>query len=153
MTCPLSRGRAMTGKVRAGILVLLALGVVMLASCAGSSSNTPTPQPPQSAQPGDVISWGEAGSSIGQKLTVEGAVTHVGKGRGPHGPALVVDVGADPSDPGRFMVVIPKKVADRLTVSERERLPGAFVRVTGKIVTFKGVATIVARSPAQIRIR
>ena len=136
----------------AGLFVLAV--AVLAGSCSASAPNTPASQVPQpSAQPGDVISWSEAAASIGQTITVEGPVTQVGKGLGPHGPALLVYVGADPSDPQRFVAVIPTKVLKRLSIGQREQLSGALVRVTGTIVSYRGAATIVLKSPHQLRIQ
>lgn len=137
------------------IIGLLVLAVVVTAgSCSASSPSSPPSQAPQpSAQPGDVISWGEAAASIGQTLAVEGPVTQVGKGLGPTGPALLVYVGADPSDPERFVVVIPTSVVNQLSADARERLSGGLVRVTGTIVKFRGAATVVVKSPRQLHIQ
>jgi hypothetical protein len=136
------------------IVGLFVLAVaISVGSCSASSPSSPASQVPQpSAQPGDVISWSEAAASIGQTITVEGPVAELGKGAGPHGPALLVYVGADPSDPQRFVVVIPAKVLKQLSVDERQRLSGALIRVTGTIVRYRGAATIVAKSPRQLRI-
>lgn len=131
------------------------LGVVIVAgSCSASSPSSPaSPAPQPSAQPGDVISWGEAAASIGQSITVEGPVTHLARGLGPHGPAVLVYVGADPSDAQRFVIVIPMTVFRRLSTDQQERLPGALVRATGLIIRYRGAATIVVQSPQDLRIQ
>ena len=72
---------------------------------------------------------------------------------GPHGPAVLVYVGADPSDPQRFVIVIPITVFKRLSADQQERLPGALVRASGTIISYSGAATIVVQSPRQLQIR
>jgi hypothetical protein len=143
------------GSALRSIVGLFVLAVaVFVGSCSASSPSPPASQAPQpSAQPGDVISWSEAAASVGQTITVEGPVTQVSKGLGPHGPALLVYVGADPSDPQRFVAVIPTKVLKQLSVDQREQLSGALVRVTGTIVSYRGAATIVVKSARQLRIQ
>ena len=140
-----------TLKALIGALVLALAGAA--ASCTASPQPVLPPAPAPSAHPGDVISWGEAASSIGQTVTVEGPVTRVGKGQGPGGPALLVTVGLDPSDPQRFVAVIPLKVLRAIPAANRERLAGGLVRVTGKIVKYNGAATIVMHSPRQLHVQ
>lgn len=137
------------------VAVLFVVAVAVLAgSCSASSPSTPASQVPQpAAQPGDVIGWGEAAASIGQTLTVEGPVSELHRGLGPYGPALLVYVGADPSDPQRFVVVIPVKVLKQLSANDRERLSGALLRATGTIIRYRGAATIVVRSSRQLHIQ
>ena len=140
--------------VRAIVALFVLAVVVFVGSCSVSSPSSPaSPAPQPSAQPGDVISWGEAAASMGQTITVEGPVTHVARGLGPHGPAVLVYVGADPSDPQRFVIVIPITVFKRLSADQQERLPGALVRASGTIISYSGAATIVVQSPRQLQIR
>jgi hypothetical protein len=135
-----------------GLLVVAV--IVSVGSCSASSPSSPASQVPQpAAQPGDVVSWGEAAASIGQTLTVEGPVSELHRGLGPHGPALLVYVGADPSDPQRFVVVIPVKVLKQLSANDRERLSGALLRATGTIIRYRGAATIVVQSSRQLHIQ
>jgi len=138
---------------RLGTGLLLLTLVVAAAACSPSSEPVLPAAPPPSAHPGDVISWGEAAASIGQTITVEGPVTSVRKGQGPGGPALFVTVGVDPSDPQRFVAVIPYKVLRDFSTAKRERLPGGLVRVTGTIVKYDGAATIILRSPRQLHVQ
>jgi hypothetical protein len=140
--------------VRIVVALFVLLVVAFVGSCSASAPTAPaSPAPQPSAQPGDVISWGEAAASIGQSITVEGPVTQVARGLGPHGQAVLVYVGADPSDPQRFVIVIPITVFKGLSADQRAQLPGALVRATGLIIRYRGAATIVVQSPSKLRIQ
>jgi hypothetical protein len=147
-------GRTIWPVARAIVALFVVAVIFFVGSCSVSSPSpaaSPAPQP--SAQPGDVISWGEAAASIGQSITVEGPVTHLARGLGPHGQAVLVYVGADPADPQRFVIVIPITVFRRLSADQQERLPSALVWASGTIIRYRGAATIVVELPRNLQIR
>jgi len=144
------------------LAVLLVVVTITVVACGGSGTGaggsggstgaSPTPSQIESAQPGDVISWSEADSSVGQTLTVEGPVASSTRGRGPGGPALLLNVGLDAPDPSRFVAIVPLAIYRRLSADTRAQLDVGIVRVTGKIIGFRGASAIVVTRPGDLRL-
>lgn len=118
----------------------------------GPATASPAPGQIESAQPGDVISWSEAAASVGQTLTVEGPVASSSRGRGPGGAALLLNVGLDAPDPSRFVAIVPLAVYRQLSTDMRAQLDVALVRVTGKIISFRGASAIVVARRTDLRL-
>ena len=130
-----------------------------VAACGGSTggvgsaaSASPTPSQIESAQPGDVISWSEAASSVGQTLMVEGPVASSARGRGPGGPAILLNIGLPAPSTSRFVAIVPLAVYRRLPADTRDQLDVALVRVAGKIINYRGATAIVVARPADLRL-
>jgi hypothetical protein len=141
------------------LAVLLIVVTTAVTACGGNGTGaggaagaSPTPSQIESAQPGDVISWSEADASVGQTLTVEGPVASSGRGRGPGGAALLLNVGLDAPDPSRFVAIVPLAIYRRLSADTRAQLDVGIVRVTGKIIGFRGASAIVVTRPADLRL-
>lgn len=149
--------RRRVGRVtRPALLAVLLLAVVApaIAACGGNGPATASPTSSQieSAQPGDVISWSEAASSIGQTLTVEGPVASSARGRGPNGAAQLLNLGLGAPNPSRFVAIVPLAIYRQLSAAQRAQLGVALVRVTGKIIGFRGASAIVVARRADLRL-
>lgn len=128
------------------LLALLAAG--SLAACSGSPGSGPkNTVDPGPLQPNGPISWSEAASRVGEMLSVEGPVT--GTSVESNGD-VVLNVGADAADPGRFVVIIPRAATAKFPPRPADHYDGQLVVATGKIVDVGGVATMIVRSPARL---
>jgi len=143
---PRRRRRPLRALAAASLLALLAAG--SLAACSGSPGsgpkNTVEPGPLQANGP---ISWSEAGSRVGEVLSVEGPVTSAS--RDDNG-GMILNVGGDASDPSRFVVVIPKAALRRFPADPASRYVGQLIVATGRIVDQGGTAAMVVRSPRRL---
>jgi hypothetical protein len=143
---------ARSGSGAASVLVstlalALLLGLVpMLAACATEKQGAYATAP-ASIEPNGPISWGEAQSRIGERLTAEGPVASVQE----TGGVVVLNLGADAPDPSRLVVVIPAAVRSKFAKDAATAYQDALVRVTGLIEDRDGVATIVVTKPAELK--
>jgi len=157
--------RAVAHGRRAGVLAIALAALLApalstaVAACGGSTggagsaaSVAPTPSQIESAQPGDVISWSEAATSVGQTLMVEGPVASTARGRGPGGPAILLSIGLPAPSTSRFVAIVPLAVYRRLPADTRDQLDVALVRVAGKIINYRGATAIVVARPADLRL-
>jgi DNA/RNA endonuclease YhcR with UshA esterase domain len=105
---------------------------------AGAASTTQSAATTTAATP--AITWDEAAKHVDETVTVTGPVvgTHVTSTK-----ALVLNIGKDYPDPARFSVMITPK--DKEELSE-DSYKGKTVTVTGKIVLYKKVPEIKAKS-------
>jgi DNA/RNA endonuclease YhcR with UshA esterase domain len=136
------------------MLAALALSVTALAGCGGAAlTTTPTVASPTSLPPsiteGSVISWSEAASRIGQKVTVEGPVISADHIDGT-GSSLLLNVGLAAPDSSRFLIVLPAAVRREFAQSPDVLYVGRLVRVIGKIEQYRGLAAITIHSPKAI---
>jgi hypothetical protein len=123
------------------VLAAATLAVLLLAACSSSHSVVPagtvTPGPLESNGP---ISWSEAASRVGETLAVQGPVDSTGSdGDG----GVVLNVGGPESDPGRFVIVIPKSALKKSPADAAAAYEGQLVTVTGTIEDRGGTATVV----------
>ena len=95
-------GAAALVLIAALTLVLLLAAALTLAACASEKQGA-FATAPASIEPNGPISWGEAQSRIGERLTAEGPVTSVQEAGG----EVVLNLGADTPDPSRLVVVDP----------------------------------------------
>ena len=140
-----------TGALPMAVAFAIALfAALALAACSASSSSAPgstvTPGPLESNGP---ISWSEASSRVGEVLAVQGPVVSTG-GDGSGG--VVLNVGADATDPSRFVVMIPKDALAQFPKNAADHYDGQLVTATGTIEDRQGTATMVVRSPKQLTI-
>jgi DNA/RNA endonuclease YhcR with UshA esterase domain len=139
------------------LFALVACAGFAMAACGGSaaapSGSAASEAPAPSAQPHSlqVIGWSEAADRVGETVAVEGPVVSVDHGTGPTGPAYLLNIGLAAPDPSRFVAVIPDARAKKFSQSPAAAFDGALVRVTGRVVSFGGVAAIVVRSPKDIK--
>lgn len=133
-------------------LLLLAASAVCVGACGGGSGASASPGEGESAQPGDVISWSEAASSVGQTLTVEGPVVSASVGRGLGGAALILNIGLGAPNTSRFVAIVPLAIYRRLSADTRAQLSVALVRVSGTIIGFRGATAIVVARRADLRL-
>lgn len=134
---------------------LLVAGTLAGLCLGGCGSDTAPVSSPTASKPvfetGKVISWSEASSRIGRKLTVEGPVVSTGAVAGEAGGA-VLNVGLDEPDAGRFVVIVPGRLAGQLPRDPADLYVGQLIRATGRIESIDGVATITVRKPGDIRV-
>jgi hypothetical protein len=145
---PRRRRTPLRALAAASLLALLAAG--SLAACSGSPGSGPkNTVDPGPLQPNGPISWSEAGSRIGEVLSVEGPVTSAGRDAS---GGVVLNVGGDASDPSRFVVMIPKAALGRFPADPESRYEGQLVVATGEIVDQGGTAAMVIRSPKHLTV-
>jgi hypothetical protein len=131
----------------ATLALVLLLGLVpTLAACATEKQGAYATAP-ASIEPNGPISWGEAQSRIGDRLTAEGPVASVQEAGG----EVVLDVGVDAPDPSRLVVIIPASVRAKFPKDAAMTYQDELVRVTGLIEDRDGVATIVVTKPVELK--
>lgn len=129
------------------VLALALLGLALaLAACATEKQGAYATAP-ASIEPNGPISWAEAQSRVGERLTAEGPVTSVRE----TGGEVVLNLGADTPDPSRLVVVIPAAARDKFPEDAATAYQDELVRVTGLIGDRDGVATIVVTKPAELK--
>ena len=142
--------RPRPGAVRVLIATLalaLLLGLVpMLAACATEKQGAYATAP-ASIEPNGPISWGEAQSRVGDRLTAEGPVASVQE----TGGEIVLNLGVDAPDPSRLVGIIPASARARFPKDAAMTYQDALVRVTGLIEDRDGVATIIVSKPAELK--
>ena len=139
-------GAAALVLIAALTLAVLLAAALTLAACASEKQGA-FATAPASIEPNGPISWGEAQSRIGERLTAEGPVTSVQEAGG--------EVAAEsrrrrsrpePARRGHSRLVRDKFPGDAATAYQDE-----LVRVTGVIEDRDGVATIVVAKPADVK--
>ena len=131
----------------ATLALVLLLGLTLaLAACATEKQGAYATAP-ASIEPNGPISWGEALSRVGERLTAEGPVASVQE----TGGEVVLNLGADAPDPSRLVVSIPASVRDKFPEDAVTAYQDRLVRVTGVIEDRDGVATIVVAAPSQLK--
>jgi hypothetical protein len=142
--------RPRPGAVRVLIATLalaMPLGLVpMLAACATVKQGAYATAP-ASIEPNGPISWGEAQSRIGDRLTAEGPVASVQEAGG----EVVLNLGVDAPDPSRLVVIIPASARAKFPKDAATTYQDELVRVTGLIEDRGGVATITVTKPAELK--
>lgn len=113
----------------------------------------PTVAPPTVSLGADTVSWNEAGNFIGQMKTVCGNVVRTTFAENTTGQPTYLDVGRAYPDPSRFSVIIWGKQRANFPTPPETMYRGKMICVTGTIQTYKGVAQIEVRTPAQIEIK
>ena len=126
--------------------VCLALAGLGLAAC-----SAPKPAPQLTAKdtigPNGPISWSEAQARIGEQVTAEGPVTSVTTAGGD----VLLNLGADAPDPSRLVVLIPSSAKARFAADPKTAYVDQLVLVVGTVEERDGVATIVVKSPADLK--
>lgn len=142
--------RRMIGITRRPAIIACSLAFALsLAACGslgehGSGGATATPGP---LEPNGPISWSEAQSRIGERLTAEGLVISVQDIDGD----LLLNVGGDESEPGRLVVVIPSTAREKFPSDPEVAYADQLVRVRGTIVSRDGVAAIIVKRPGDLK--
>jgi hypothetical protein len=113
--------------------VTVIAGALVLAGLAGGAA------PP-------VISWQEAGSHVGEIVTVEGEVTAA------HSTGDTCILEFAPGDPRALRAVLLLPVVSSLPPHPEAIYRGKRVRVSGRVGRFKGQPEMVLRSPDQIEV-
>ena len=144
----LARPRPVAVRILIATLALaLLLGLVpMLAACATEKQGAYATAP-ASIEPNGPISWGEAQSRIGDRLTAAGPVASVQE----VGGEVVLNVGVDAPDPSRLVVIIPASARAKFPKDAAMTYQDALVRVTGLIEDRDGVATIIVSKPTELK--
>jgi DNA/RNA endonuclease YhcR with UshA esterase domain len=145
----------------AASLVLLGATLSACGSTPSTSSSSPSSMPggplpaatpaqsePASADATVVIAWSEAAVRLGQVATVEGPVVSVENGDA----SVILNVGLDAPDPGRFVVVISPALRAKLAPQLAEHFDGRLIRVTGRIEPLRGVAAVRLARPSDISL-
>jgi hypothetical protein len=144
---PTRRDSAAARAVVAVLGLTLLLGLPLALAACASQKQGAYATAPASIEPNGPISWGEARSRIGERLTAEGPVASVQEAGG----EVVLNLGADAPDPSRLVVIIPAAVRDKFPTDAIAAYQGELVRVTGAIENRAGVATIVVTQPTELR--
>jgi hypothetical protein len=144
---PVESGTGAARVLIATLALALLIGLVpMLAACATEKQGAYATAP-ASIEPNGPISWGEAQSRIGDRLTAEGPVASVHEAGG----EVVLNVGVDAPDPSRLVIVIPASARAKFPKDAAVTYQDELVRVTGMIEGRDGVATIVVTKPAELK--
>lgn len=125
-------------------LAVLMIGAICLIGSLPKAVGAPATQPATTTA--SAIKWDAASKHVGETATVTGPVmgTHVTG----NGEALILNVGKDYPDPGRFSVMInidPKHPASEAAYK------GKTVTVTGKIELYRKVPEIKAK-PSDVTV-
>ncbi len=134
-----------------GLIAVLVLGLLLgsaltLAACATEKQGAYATAP-ASIEPNGPISWAEAQSRMGERLTAEGPVASVQEAGG----EVVLNLGADSPDPSRLVVIVPAAVRAKFPKDAATDYQDELVRVTGLIEDRDGVATIVVTKPSELK--
>lgn len=101
---------------------------------------------PAAAAPPPVVSWEDAGDSVGKIVTVEGTVTAVQE----TGDTHVLEFGS--GDARAFRVVLLLPMLSASPGDPAERYGGRRVRATGRVQRFRGRPEMVLRSAGQLEV-
>jgi hypothetical protein len=121
---------------RASIILLSSIGLLTTAQPLHADPAT-QPAATQPTTAAVVIDWDQAAKHVGETATVTGPVK--GTHRTSNGKSLILNVGKDYPDPGRFSVMIAiddKHPADETAYKDKT------VTVTGKIELYRKVPEI-----------
>ena len=136
------------------LVVCLAL-VVLLSACAPSVVTAPAPSAASNAQApsSSEISWSQAASNVGKRVTVVGPVMSVTYASSSKGKPTFLNIGRNYPDAGRFTVLIWGEHLSSFPQSPESMYKGKTVAVTGLIVMYQGVPEIEVTGPNQIQVR
>lgn len=102
--------------------------------------------------PDGAISWDEAGSYVGQTVTVYGPVASTRYVSSSNGEPTYINIGADYPDDNRLQVVIWGEDRARFSSAPESAYKGETIAVTGTLETYQGVLEIEVSSPSQIEV-
>jgi len=127
-------------------LTLIAIGTICLGN-KSSADDAVKPATMPATTTAAAINWDQAAKHVGETVTVTGPVkgTHVSTG----GKTLILNIGKDYPDPGRFSIMI---ATDAKNPAKADDYTGKTVTVTGKIVLYRNVPEIKADKAAELTI-
>jgi hypothetical protein len=132
------------------------VGKSPMAAATIAPSPTPRAEVPPVATPaprcGDnAISWSNASTHVGERVTVEGPVVSTKYASSSRGEPTFLNIGKPYPDPGRFTVVIWGENRSNFPESPEDAYEGKNICVSGLIETYQGSPQIIVDSPSDIR--
>jgi DNA/RNA endonuclease YhcR with UshA esterase domain len=160
------------------IFICLLLVIAVLSGCASAVSDAPVvptapqasavspspapsvpspapdavPVPSSSVSSSRTISWDQASSYIGQRMTVYGPVASTNYAARSNGQPTFLNLGRPYPEQG-FTVVIWGRDRSKFPSAPEKYYAGKTVHVTGLVEEYRGVPEIIVTDPGQIEVR
>jgi hypothetical protein len=147
-----TRISASNAERRAVRLLKLFVGCSLALTCAYAWGEGESVAKAQQSDQKSVIAWDKVKGHASQRLTVEGPVVGVTRATGTNGSPTFLNIGKPSPDPERFVVLIWAPDLGKFRDTPEKLYNGKTIRVTGLIVSYKGVLTIQAKEPSAITV-
>jgi hypothetical protein len=125
----------------------LALSILLLTTAAAAPTTMPTTMPTSmpTTAPAAAVDWADAAKHVGETVTITGPV----KGTHVVGDNVVLNVGADYPDKGRFTIMMP---FDAAKGDADQQFVGKTATVTGTVKLYKKTPEIVTKKASDVTL-